>query len=226
MVAGKTRDMFPMSPKREAQETAYLAGGVDQLASKAKGALEEGDMKWALIFADYALILDHNNTLARDVKNASVISLAGETYNAQARNYLLSEYLEETGQMDSKPILDRGYSSIDENIVTQMPMDTLFRIMAVNLNASKSLNEDYVVGLELTDENVTPNIYKIHIRRGVVEIQPEIPENPAFTISTESLIWKRLAMGQIDPQETIEKGYVVIEGADQEEFTKFMDLFK
>jgi len=223
---GKTRDMFPTSPEKEAQEMAYLAGGVDQLASKAKGALDEGDMKWALIFADNALILDHNNTLARDVKNASVLSLAEETYNAQARNYLLSEYLEETGQIDIEPILDRGFSSMDENMVTHMPMDTLFRIMAVNLNASKSLNEDYVVGLKLTDKNITPNIYNIHIRRGIVEIQPKIPENPAFTISTESLIWKQLALGQIDPQETIEKGYVVIEGGDKEEFTKFIDLFE
>jgi hypothetical protein len=32
-----------------------------------------------------------------------------------------------------------------------MPMDTLHRIMAVNLNASKSMETDMVVGLQLTD---------------------------------------------------------------------------
>ncbi len=222
---GEARDIFPMSPREEAEGMAYLAGGFDQLAAKARGALDDGYMERALIFADYALILDPANAEARDVKNISMISLAEETSNAQVYNYLISEYLEETGQIKI-PILDGGFSSIDENMVVYMPMDSIFRIMAVSLNASKCLDDDYVVGLELADGNTTIESYSMHVRHGIVEVQPKIADDLAFTIATDPLTWKNAVVGKLNPEKAVSSGEIEIIGAEPEEFFGFMDLFK
>lgn len=203
---------------------AYLAGGIDELGVRAKSALNEGNMKWAMIFSDSVLRLDPKNAEAREVKNSAIISLAEETSNAQVRNYLLSEYLEETGQI-SYPIFDLGFSATDDNMVVHMPMDTLFRIMAVSLNASKALNEEYVVGLELSDDSV-PGEYAICVRRGIVEVQQETAEDPKFAVVTDSLTWKNLVLGKINPEDAVSGGDAVISGADPEEFYGFLDLFK
>jgi alkyl sulfatase BDS1-like metallo-beta-lactamase superfamily hydrolase len=220
---GKSRDIFPTSPQEEAEKMAYLAGGVDELGVKAKAALDEGDMKWAMIFSDYVLLLDPENAEAREVKNSALISLAEESSNAQVRNYLISEYLEETGQI-SIP-LEKGFSALDDNIVFYMPMETIFRIMAVSLNASKALDEEYVVGLDLSDDSVSGD-YAIYVRRGIVEVQQETAESPKFVIVTDSMTMKNLVLGKLDPEEAVSGGEVEISGADPEEFYEFMDLFK
>jgi len=220
---GESRDIFPTSPQEEAEKMAYLAGGIDELGVKAKAALDEGDMKWAMIFSDYVLLLDPENAEAREVKNSALISLAEESSNAQVRNYLISEYLEETGQINIP--LEKGFSLLDENIVIYMPMETIFRIMAVSLNASKALDEEYAVGLELSDDSISGD-YALYVRRGIVEVEQEVAGDPKFIVVTDSLTWKNLVLGKLNPEEAVTSGDVEIIGADPDEFFGFMDLFK
>jgi alkyl sulfatase BDS1-like metallo-beta-lactamase superfamily hydrolase len=220
---GKSRDIFPSTPREEAEKMAYLAGGVDGLAEKAKSSLDEGDMKWAMIFSDYVLLLDPENAGAREVKNSAMLYLAEETKNAQVRNYLLSEYLEETGQI--RIPLELGFSLMDENIIVYMPMETIFRIMAVSLNATKALDQEYAVGLDLSDDSESAE-YAIYVRKGIVEVQEGVAEDPKFTVVTDSLTMKNLVLGKLDPEEAVASGDVVIGGAGPEEFFGFMDLFR
>ncbi|MHC1755461.1 MAG: alkyl sulfatase dimerization domain-containing protein [Methanosarcina sp.] len=226
---GKSRDMYAQSPTEEAEMAAELAGGVDELTGKAKNALDEGNLEWALILADDVLLLDPKNAEAREVKNLSMLALAENTKNAQERNYLLSEYLVETGQAtypaSGKPKL--AFASMEDKAVTYMPVDTLFRIMAVSLNASRCLDKDMVVGVHLTDanKNTESSDYALYVRKGILEVQPETPEDSEFTITTSSLIWKNLVLGKLDPQKAVSDGKVKITGADPKEFYEFMGLF-
>jgi len=221
---GKSRDMFPMSMNEEAQDMAELAGGIDKLAAKAQKALDEGKKEWALVLADDVLLLNPEHAAARAVKNSAMIALAEETYNAQTRNYLLSEYLEETGEI-TIPVPD--FSRIDNKLVTPMPMDTLFGIMAVSLNASETLDENIVVGLHLTDltSNTEPAAYTMYLRRGILEVQPQIPDNPEFTLTAESLVWKNIILGKLDPQEAVSNGDIMVSGADPQELYSFLGFF-
>ncbi len=226
---GKCRDLFLQSPKEQARMAAELAGGVDELAAKAADALDNGSLEWAMIFADDVLQLDPENSLARKTKNSAMISIAEGTINAQTRNYILSEYLLETGQakipISGKPRL--ALAGMDNNIVPLMPMDDLFRIMAVSLNATKSLDSDLVVALRLTGKNGTiePSDYSLHVRHGVFEVMPQVAENAKFTIETGPLVWKNLGLGKLNPKEAVSKGDVTIAGADQEAFYEFLGLF-
>lgn len=226
--SGKSRDMFPQSPIEEAEMAAELAGGVDNLTVKAKNALDEGNLEWALVLSDDVLLLDPENSEAREIKNSSMIAIAENTTNAQTRNYILSEYLLETEQVtlptSGNPKLI--FATMEDRFVPLLPMDTLFRIMAVSLNSTASIDKEIVVGLNLTDMNNTESSdYAMYIRKGIVEVQPEVPEDADFTITTDSLVWKNMVLGKLDPQEAVSEEDVIITGADPQAFYEFMALF-
>ena len=116
-----------------------------------------------------------------------MIALAEETFNAQERNYLLSEHLLETGQVKITP---GGFGAIDDHFVPFMPISDLLRIMAVRLNATKSLDKDMIVALSLTDmkNRAEPSDYSLHIRTGILEALPKEAETAEFTVATDSLV--------------------------------------
>jgi len=226
---GKCRDLFAHSPDERAQMAAELAGGIPKLASQAEKALASGKLEWAMELADDVLLLDPANAGARTTKSKAVIALAEGTMNAQVRNYLLSEYLLETKQRQveafGNPKL--AFASIERNAVSLMPMDALMRILAVNLNASRSVDKDVVVGLVLTDTQAagqTPR-YGLHVRRGVLEVSPDTPKNAQFKIITASAVWKDLALAKVTPQDAIAKKMITLSEGSPQAFYDFMSLF-
>ncbi|MBN1810684.1 MAG: MBL fold metallo-hydrolase [Anaerolineae bacterium] len=227
---GEVRDLFPQSTLSEAQMSAELAGGVDALASKAEEARLAGNLEWALRFADDALVLDPDHAAAFETKKAAMLALAEGTMNSQARNMLLSDYLLMTDQVQAPyPFGDpkAAFSWIQDNAVELMPMDTLHRIMAVNLNASKSVDTDMVVGLELTDTHKNkPDHYTFQVRKGILEVNPPSPSEGQFDIVADTLTWKDLVLGKLAPEDAVANGLVVISGGTPEGFLSFMDLFE
>jgi alkyl sulfatase BDS1-like metallo-beta-lactamase superfamily hydrolase len=222
--SGECRDIFPMSLVEEAQNMADLVGGATALAAKAEEALDEADAAWALKLADYVLMLEPESLAAFTVRHAAMLSLAEETYNAQARNYLLSEYLEETGQTSIGMIT---FETMDDNMVRYMPMRTLFQIQAVSLDASSCLDESVLVGLHLLDlcDTDQPANYAMHLRRGILEVQPQIAKDAAFTVITDSLVWKQLILGKLDPREAVSSGEIIVSGADPQALYDFLAFF-
>jgi len=231
---GEVRDLFPQSPLSEAQMSAELAGGVEALAIKAESARLAGNLEWALRLADDVLLLEPENSAAFETKKAAMLALAENTMNSQARNMLLSDYLLMTGQIpqglfpfeNPKAI----FSRMGDNAVQLMPMDTLHRIMAVSLNASKSMTTDMVAGLRLTDirknDRKERANYVLQVRKGILEVDPPSPAKGQFVINTDSLTWKGLVLGKIDPEVAVTDGLVVISGGDPEIFYDFIDLFE
>jgi alkyl sulfatase BDS1-like metallo-beta-lactamase superfamily hydrolase len=230
---GQVRDLFPQSPLSEAQMSAELAGGVDALASKAESALDAGNLEWALRLADDVLLLEPEHTAAFETKKAAMLALAENTMNSQARNMLLSDYLLMTGQVPAAFPFGNPkmiFARMGDNAVLLMPMDTLHRIMAVNLNASKSMETDMVVGLKLTDipknDRSQPANYTLQVRKGILEVDPPSSSSGQFAITTDSLTWKELVLAKLDPEVAVADGKVSISGGTPEKFYAFMDLFE
>jgi len=230
---GEVRDLFPQSALSEAQMSAELAGGVEALAAKAQSALEAGNLEWALRLADDVLLLEPENSAAFQTKAAAIIALAESTMNSQASNMLLSDYLLMTGQVPTDfPFGDSRalFSRIGAGAVQLMPMDTLHRIMAVSLNASKSTETDVTVGLRFTDlpsnQDTESDFYTLQVRKGILEVDPPSAGDSELVITTDSLTWKQLVLAQLDAEEAVAGEKVVIEGGTAESFYAFMDLFE
>jgi alkyl sulfatase BDS1-like metallo-beta-lactamase superfamily hydrolase len=230
---GQVRDLFPQSPLSEAQMSAELAGGVGALANKAENARVAGKLEWALRLADDVLLLEPENSAAFETKMAAMLALAENTMNSQARNMLLSDYLLMTEQISPELFPFENpkaiFSKMGDNAVQLMPMATLHRIMAVSLNASKSMETDMVVVLRLTDipknNRTEPDYYALQVRKGILEVNPPSSSNGQFVITTDSLTWKHLVLGKLDPQTAISKKRVSISGGTAQSFYDFMDLF-
>ncbi len=228
---GEIRDLFPQTTQSEAEMSAFLAEGDGDLASKAQAALDINP-EWALRLADDALLLDPDNAVAFETKKAAMLILAENTMNSQARNMLLSDYLLMTGQAGKGYALANPnlvFSRIDDRFVQLMPMATLHRIMAVSLNASKSMEKDIVVSLQLTDVKTddpnVPDHYMLNVRKGILEVDPPSASESQFEIATDSLTWKQLVLTKLDPEDAVASGKVVISGEAPESFYSFMELF-
>jgi alkyl sulfatase BDS1-like metallo-beta-lactamase superfamily hydrolase len=230
---GEVRDLLPQSPLSEAEMSVELAGGVPQLAAKAENALED-NLEWALRLADDVLLIDPDNASAFETKKAAMLALAEGTMNSQARNMLLSDYLLMTGQVPPGqfPFEDPQaiFARMGDNAVLLMPLESAHRIMAVTLNASKSMETDVVVSLRLTDvkknDPTQPGAYTLQVRKGVLEVDPPSTGGGQLVISTASLTWKQLVLGKLDPEAAVSTGKVVVSGGTPADFYAFMDLFR
>ncbi len=234
---GKTRDLFAQSTQNEASMSAMLAGGIDALVLKAEENLAEGKLEWALRLSDDALVLEPENAGAFETKKAALLALAEDTMNSQARNMLLSEYLIITGQGTQLPFLlddtrvDSSviFANMSDGAVDLMQLDTLHRIMSVNINASKSAQTDVVAGLQLTgmDENAPDQSaqYTLNVRKGILEINPPQSSEAQFELMTDILTWKQLVLGKVTPQDAVANEAAAITGGTAEDFYAFMDLF-
>ncbi len=230
---GQTRDLFPQSTQSEAEMSAMVAGGTDALAVKAEDARKKGELEWALRLSDDVLVLEPDNSQAFETKKATMLALAEETMNSQARNMLLSEYVLMTDQVQMTLPLDQPemlFSNMSDIAVASMPMDTLHRIMAVSLNATKSAETDLVAGLQLTEiDDNDPNQatrYSLNVRKGILEINPPNRNDVQFELTTDSTTWKQLVLGKISPQDAVTNGAVNFNSGTAEDFYAFMDLFK
>ncbi len=229
---GLIRDLFLQSPLQEARMSAELAGGVDALAGKAQQALEADNLEWALRLADDVLLLDSENAAAFETKKAAMLALAETTMNSQARNMLLSDYLQMTGQIRVAFPFENPkalFSRIAPNIIRLMPLDALHRIMAVNLNASKAMETDVAMRLQLTDvqedKPTDAHTTTLQVRKGVLEVDPPFSGTAQFVISTDVQTWKELVLGKLAPSNAVAEGKVVISGGTPEHFYAFMGLF-
>ena len=162
-----------------------------------------------------------------------MLALAENTMNSQARNMLLSDYLLMTGQNYTPLVFGKpqfAFAHIQDDSVRLMPMDTLHRIMAVNLDASKAEPVDLIVGLELTDvkknDRAQPSHYTLNVRKGILEVNPPGAGNEQFVINTKVMTWKKMALYQLDPLAAVADGQVVISGGTPESFYAFMGLFR
>jgi alkyl sulfatase BDS1-like metallo-beta-lactamase superfamily hydrolase len=231
---GEVRDLFPQSPTREAQLSAELAGGVDALADKAASTLAGGDLEWALRLADDVLLLDPGHSAAVETKAAAMLALAERTMNSQVRNVLLSDYLLMTGQVPERLAATFGnpaaiFASMGETTVQLMPVAAAHRIMAVKLNASRSMETDAVLELRLTDvqknSRTGSDRYTLQVRKGVLEVDPPSSAGGGLAISTDTLTWKRLILGQLKPQDAVADGRVVVSRGTPAELYAYLSLF-
>jgi alkyl sulfatase BDS1-like metallo-beta-lactamase superfamily hydrolase len=188
---GNATDLFPLGQPARAERFAALAGGQTALLDHARKALADGDYQWSLELTDQLLRLDPSAPEVRQIKADALRALGHRQTAATARNYYLTQALE----VEQK--LTIGSLKIsDPQLVHSVPLAAIFEGMAVKLDPEKSAGVDLVAGFRFPD---TGEAYTVHVRRGVAEIRPEFPENPAIAISIDSNVWKEIAAGARSP---------------------------
>jgi len=87
---GNATRLFPLPESDRAQRIVALAGGVPQILSRARDALDRQDFRWAAELTDCVLATDAANADAKRLKARALTELGERQTSANARNYYLS----------------------------------------------------------------------------------------------------------------------------------------
>jgi alkyl sulfatase BDS1-like metallo-beta-lactamase superfamily hydrolase len=87
---GNPAKLFPLPERDRAARVVELAGGREQVLSRADRALAAKDFQWAAELADYVLMIDGGNVRAKRLKATALTELGERQTSAIARNYYLS----------------------------------------------------------------------------------------------------------------------------------------
>lgn len=216
--SGNPTDLFRLSVKERAERFEALAGGRDQLLSKAGEALAAKEYQWALELTDHLLVLDPDAETVKTLRVAALNALGRLQISANARHYYMTRALE----LQDKIAINPAKAKSPLELVHSVPLETIFRGMAVSLNARKSLDINQRVAFRFPD---TGEVFTVHVRRGVAEIQPRLPENPDITVKIDSALWKEIASGVTSPVGAFAGGKIDVTGGTIA-LVKFLALFK
>lgn len=103
---GNPTNLFPLSPKPEAERMAKMAGGKDALLEQARQALKDGDAQWAAQLSDYLIALDSKAAEPKLIKADALTALAEALLTATGRNYyhtVAQELRKEAGSVSNTP---------------------------------------------------------------------------------------------------------------------------
>lgn len=87
---GNPTNLLPMAPADEARKMAELAGGPDQLAARAREALDRGDAQWCAELCDHLIAINHDLNASRLLKASALEAIAENVVSGIGRNYYLT----------------------------------------------------------------------------------------------------------------------------------------
>jgi alkyl sulfatase BDS1-like metallo-beta-lactamase superfamily hydrolase len=213
---GNPTDLFPLPPAERAKRFTSLAGSQQKLMEHAERAVAGKDYQWALELTDHLLRIDPESDEIRKLRAEALRVTGSQQVAATARNYYLTQALE----VEKK--LHIGMMKIkDKEVVHAVTLEGIFDGMAVNLDPEKSADVDIVAGFRFPD---TGEVYTVHVRRGIAEIQPQFSANPDISLTVDSNVWKEVVTGLRNP------AIALVKDVDKEggilEIVKFLSLFK
>ncbi len=87
---GNPSNLFPLTPREEAERVAKLAGGEEALLAAAKQAMAEGNPQWTAQLCDHLLAIDPNAKPPMLLKADALAAVAETVLSGIGRNYYLT----------------------------------------------------------------------------------------------------------------------------------------
>lgn len=210
---GRADKVYPISPKEAAKREVTLMGGPEKIIQLAKSSIDMDDTKWAIhllakLNASGLAAGDLSDTVD-DLLVTSYEKLATTVSNTNGRGYLLeSAYEIRNGFSEPRP------KKATEYLVSHIPLDTIFNIMAVRLIPEKAMDVHECVHFVFPDANKR---YIVTIRNGIAEIVegdplPGTPE-PVAVLTTDSQTYVKMALGLTSPAIAVTLGKFKVKGS-------------
>ncbi len=213
---GNASTLLPLASLEKAEKMADLAGGKNKLLEKAQIALQDKAYQWSLELTDHLLRLSPDDQTVKDIRYESLIQLAAQQSNPNARHYFLSQAVEvKGGSMDldvQRPV----------EMVHEVPLSALFGTLSVCTKSEDCLSYNKKTLFHFTD---TDEKWTVWVRNGVTEVQAFALETPDLTVTTTTKVWKELAAGLRSPISVLSSGDLKVEGG-LNQFRIFFDKFE
>ena len=218
--SGNITDLHPLSPEERAIKISNLASKQVKLLDEVKLAISNREYQWALELTDMILAIDPEDKDAKNLKADASDKLA--LMQTASNDYYF--YKTVAGELRNEIDVQDTSNTITSAQLQATPLKAIFRSLPVNLNPEKSgdINKVYEFRFSDTDE-----IYSIHIRKGVAELNNVTSLNPEVVVVTDQQTIKEVFAGLKNVASitlALTNGTIQIEGG-RLEFLKFLGLF-
>jgi alkyl sulfatase BDS1-like metallo-beta-lactamase superfamily hydrolase len=214
---GNSSQLLPLDPKTRAEQMVKLAGGEAAMLDKTREAAKNQQYQWLLELSDHLLALNPGHAEVKQLRASALKALGQTQSNPNARHYYLTQAKEL--EMGLKPTLAL---QPDPRFLHAIPIENIFKSMAVSLVAEKTLDMEQSVNFTFPDIAAS---YSINIRRGIAEIKPALAINANIHITTNSSVWNEIAAKQRNPLAAFASGELHIEGS-KVDLLAFLSLFE
>jgi len=192
---GNPAHLWQHPPEAAAQRYARLAGGADQLATRAREFLDEGDLRFAAELASHAVFADPGSAEARDVLAAALTSLAFGSECATWRNCFLKGATELRDGIPPTPF------SASAGMARAMSITQLFDTIAIRIDGPRAAGISLSVLWHFTDSDER---YLMQLSNGLLVHHPtsRTPHADLTVRLTRAQLIGLLLSGSLDGVET------------------------
>jgi alkyl sulfatase BDS1-like metallo-beta-lactamase superfamily hydrolase len=214
--SGNPTDLDPLTNKEEAIRFAKIVGGNDPLFIALEEAVKNSDMQWALELSDRLLILEYKIDEVNNLRKQALTYLGKRSSNPNKRNYFLTSAIELNSDFKGFPKAERN-----EDLMKQISLDTIFKILSVSYDPTKHDNSVYKVCFNfLSGTNKT-----ITLRNQIAAISENDFEDCNLSVEADDFDFKKVLGGIQSPVGSIADGSINIEGSNSA-FLDFLLKFR
>lgn len=194
---GDPVDLDPVPPKDKAQRLIALMGGREKVLLAAGEAYLKGDYQWAAELAGYAIRVDQEDKLARDIKARSFRKLGYASMNINWRNWYLTSAMELEGQFDADDVRDQAAKLrgvfLSPQMVKNFTPQAFLGNWVTRIDPQKAADVQMTLGFEFPDVDER---WALEIRRGVVQLHRGIPEGTELKLTMDKSFMETLLTGE------------------------------
>jgi alkyl sulfatase BDS1-like metallo-beta-lactamase superfamily hydrolase len=195
----------PLPPVAVAKHYVAFMGGADAVLKKAIISFNNNDFQWVCEVVQHVVNEDPKRLDARALLADALEQLGYQAESGPWRNFYLC------GALELRQGVPKGSKQrISAGILAGMPMQDIFKAMAVRLNATKAEGIDLSLNLHFTD---IKQPYLLSIRHSVLHAWPDRGSSAAaVNLRLTSLKFKQLMFGYCRSADLLEAGELQIDG--------------
>ena len=202
---GNPAHLHPHPPVAAAVRYLQFMGGADAVVAKARSSFAAGDYRWVAEVLNHVVMAQPQHADGRALLADAYEQLGYQAESAPWRNFYLCGALElREGKADSSAT--RVHAGIADN----MPLEDLFKALAVRLNAERAVDAGMRLNLLFDD---LPSPWLMTIERCVLHaFEGRQTSTPTTTLKISSRNFKRLMLGLTSGSELLNDGALEMTG--------------
>ena len=214
---GNPSHLYPLPPADSARRYVQFMGGADAVVDKAVESFNVGDYRWVAEVLNHVVVNDPAHARARELLADALEQLGYQAESAPWRNFFLSG-TKELREGERK----RSKFFASEAMASGIPLQNLFRTMAVRLNGPKAAVHCIQLAVNFLDSEVP---WLVLVENGVLHAHPDKRvASPDASLTLTILNFKRLMLGLSDAASLLSSGDLIITG-DAAVLVTFAGLF-
>ena len=202
---GNPATLYPLPRAESSEKYVEYMGGIEAMYRKALEDFNKGEYRWVAELLNHAVSVEPEHQASRSLLADTYEQLGYQSESAPWRNFYLC------GAKELRHGVPTGsVYSASEGTIRGMPLDNLFKAMAVRLIPAKVDGLDLAINLNFTD---LTDQFRLEIRNSVLRGFRNLAKKEAPTeLVLSSLSFKRMMSGLITAAELIKSDDMKIIG--------------